>query len=330
MKPYFRLLTACLLAAPLAAPLAAAVAGPDTFVDPLDQPAAVSPLASHALVNGLALAGARAVAVGQRGHVLYSDDAGASWRQASVPVSSDLVAVTFADARAGWAVGHDSVILHSLDGGLSWQRQFDGRADAKAGDKPLLDIRVDGAGHGLAVGAFGLALCSDDGGAHWRHCEDIIDNPRGLHLNAIRAIGDTLYIVGEQGLVLRRAAGAARFTAIATPYQGSYFGIAGDAHTLLVFGLRGTALRSIDNGASWQRATTGVQTGLADGMLLGDGTLLLVSQAGHLLRSTDGGMQFAPLAGVTAGAASAALALAPGRLLIGGARGLRVQAITLH
>jgi photosystem II stability/assembly factor-like uncharacterized protein len=28
----------------------------------------------------------------------------------------------------GWAVGHDGVVLHSQDGGLTWAKQFDGRA----------------------------------------------------------------------------------------------------------------------------------------------------------------------------------------------------------
>jgi len=39
--------------------------------------------------------GQRVVAVGQRGHVLFSDDTGKSWQQAEVPVSADLVAATF-------------------------------------------------------------------------------------------------------------------------------------------------------------------------------------------------------------------------------------------
>ena len=53
--------------------------------DVLDTPAVKSPLAVRALVNGLAIAGTRIVAVGQRGHVLLSDDAGKSWQQAEVP-----------------------------------------------------------------------------------------------------------------------------------------------------------------------------------------------------------------------------------------------------
>jgi photosystem II stability/assembly factor-like uncharacterized protein len=107
---------------------AVAVAAADTAaLDVLDVPALRSPLAPRSLLNGLARAGDRVVAVGQRGHVLYSDDAGGNWQQAEVPVSSDLVAVSFPSASSGWAVGHDGVILHTNNAGATWSRQFDGR-----------------------------------------------------------------------------------------------------------------------------------------------------------------------------------------------------------
>ena len=307
--------------------LMAAPADAATFADPLDTPAITSALAPRALLNGLAHAGSRIVAVGQRGHVLYSDDQGAHWRQASVPVSTDLVALVFATDREGWAVGHDGVVLHSADAGASWERQFDGRKDADVGDKPLLDVWFDAQGHGLAVGAFGLALRSDDGGKTWQHWESHLDNPKALHLNAIRAVGGELYIVGEQGLILKRGAGGEHFEAVPSPYQGSFFGLTGTRDSLLVFGLRGTALHSADGGKHWERANNGTQTGLTAALALPDGSLLLVSQSGQLLRSADGGATFHALAQVKPGPASAALVAAPGQLLIAGARGARLQAL---
>src|SRR3546814_394862 len=76
------------------------------FADPLDTPAIASALSDQHLINGLARAGDRVIAVGQRGHILLSDDDGAHWAQAKVPVSSDLTAVSFPPARDGLAVGH--------------------------------------------------------------------------------------------------------------------------------------------------------------------------------------------------------------------------------
>ena len=96
------------------------------FERPADTPAISSRLAARSPLMAVATAGQRVVAVGLRGHVVYSDDLGKSWVQAHVPVSSDLVAVTFVGEREGWAVGHGGVVIHSRDGGANWEKQVDG------------------------------------------------------------------------------------------------------------------------------------------------------------------------------------------------------------
>jgi len=101
------------------------------FLDVLATPAVKSPLAAKSLLVGVTLAGKRIVEVGWRGHIVYSDDQGKSWKQADVPVNCDLVAVHFPTPQKGWAVGHDGVVLHSADAGATWVKQFDGRAAAQ-------------------------------------------------------------------------------------------------------------------------------------------------------------------------------------------------------
>ena len=66
------------------------------------------------------------VAVGVRGHIIYSDDEGVSWAQASVPVRINLTSVTFVNDKLGWATGHGGIVLHSSDGGDTWTVQLDG------------------------------------------------------------------------------------------------------------------------------------------------------------------------------------------------------------
>ena len=326
---------------------AAASAAPAGYVDVLDQASAASPLASRALINGLAVAGKRLVGVGQRGHIVYSDDQGASWRQAGVPVASDLTAVHFPTPLLGWAVGHDGVVLHSEDGGASWTRQLDGRAvaallsraydhdgadagvraaatrlAAQGADQPLLDVWFDNARSGFVVGAFNLIFHTDDGGASWQPWLERVANPNGYHLNAVRTIAGDTWIAGEQGTLLKLAAGGGRFDAVKAPYQGSYFGIAGDAAALLAYGLRGHAWRSIDHGLSWSKVATGLQMGLTAAATLPDGRLALVSQAGQVLLSADHGASFQPLRGVAPGPV-AAVAADGGGIVLGGPRGLR-------
>jgi len=328
-----------------AMPLAATAA---SFRDVLDVASRSSPLAARSLLCGLARAGKRLVAVGQRGHILTSDDIGRTWQQADVPVSSDLLAVHFPTAEAGWAVGHDGVVLHSADAGRTWQRQLDGRAlgellaaaysqgsDAKwfaeakrfaaqGAENPLLDVCFQDARNGHVVGAFGLVLRTADGGKTWTPLLHAADNPKGLHLYAVRRIGDAVYIAGEQGTLLKWD--GSRFAALASPYAGTLFGLVGNERAVLAHGLRGNVVRSTDGGRSWAAVPTGVGVGLTASAVDALGRFVIVSHAGHVLVSSDDGASFVarplertvPAAAVVGGDA--------GMLVVAGPRGVQVLA----
>lgn len=82
--------------------------------------------AATSMLLDIAAAGDRLVAVGERGHILYSNDQGESWTQAQVPTSVMLTRVFFVSPELGWAVGHDGHILVSQNGGVNWELQRDG------------------------------------------------------------------------------------------------------------------------------------------------------------------------------------------------------------
>ena len=86
------------------------------------------PLASRSLLLDVATGASRVVAVGERGHVLYSDDDGHSWSQADVPTRQMLTAVHLGQDGRGWIVGHDGLILATHDNGVRWVLQHDGLA----------------------------------------------------------------------------------------------------------------------------------------------------------------------------------------------------------
>lgn len=131
-------------------------------VHELPRPADRAPLATQSLVLDIVRTSRNWVAVGERGHVLLSED-GQTWAQAQfVPVQSTLTRVTYTDRRL-WAVGHDSTILHSYDFGQTWALQhFEPRWQ-----KPLLDVHFFDRNNGLAIGAFGLIMRSSDAGRNW-------------------------------------------------------------------------------------------------------------------------------------------------------------------
>lgn len=252
--------------------------------------------ASQSLLIGATQAGQRLVVVGDRGHILFSDDQGKTWTQARVPTRQLLTAVFFLDDRRGWAVGHDAQILASSDGGATWSKQFEDLSR----EAPLLDVRFLDPQHGFAVGAYGALLETLDGGQHWQDVAERLDNPDQLHLNAITQVKDAgLFIVGEQGGMFRSSDAGQSWTKVQGPYEGSLFGVIGTAqpNTLLAYGLRGNLFRSTDFGDSWQpielKAERGpLEFGLASATLLEDGSLVLVGNGGSVLRSQDDGQTF--------------------------------------
>ncbi|MNJ26051.1 Ycf48-like protein precursor [compost metagenome] len=273
------------------------------FRDPLNVAPMQSALAPYAPLNGVTRAGDRLVAVGLRGSILYSDDQGGNWNQAQSPSSTDLTAVFFSTPQQGWAVGQQGVVLHTNDGGSTWQRQLDGanigallRQQSAQGmtlpaegstDFPLLDVWFEDERNGFVVGAFNLILHTEDGGKTWSPWSSRTQNPKGLHLYAIRQAAGELFIAGEQGLMMRLDRQSQRFQALSTPYNGSYFNLVGTPQMILAIGLRGTAYRSTDHGQSWQKVETGINSSLSGGTVRSDGVIVLVSLAGDVLFSED-------------------------------------------
>ena len=299
--------------------LTAAQAAPK---DTTDLPAIQSNLAVNSPLFSIARTGKRLVAVGQRGHILVSEDGGQQWQQAKVPVSTDLTAVHFPSPSQGWAVGHDGIILHTSDGGHSWVKQLDGRQAAnlivsyyeksnqrnhpavaaivgeakrmqtEGPDLPFLNVLFENEQTGYVVGSFNLAFMTNDGGKSWTPISERIDNPKGYHLYGIGAADNDLYVAGELGLLLKLDRATDRFIAVATPYKGTYFGVLAKPGLVMTYGLRGNAYRSNDGGTSWQKVETNVQTGLNAASILDDGRIALVSQGGNVLVSADDGQTF--------------------------------------
>lgn len=276
--------------------------------DALDRAAVSVRSPERAVLLGAAQAGPRAVAVGERGLIALSDDGGRNWQQAAAPTSVSLTTVRFADARRGWAVGHGGVVLATEDGGSTWVRRLDGRrvaqialeaaragGDARAlqdaerlqadgPDKPLLDLLVMDAQRLLVVGAYGIALGSEDGGKTWASWMSRLPNPKGLHLYTARLRGRTLLLAGEQGLVMQSQDGGLSFQRLEAPYKGSFFTAELPAdQTIVLAGLRGTVLRSTDGGASWTPLATPMPVSITASALLADGRMLFSNQAGFVM-----------------------------------------------
>lgn len=287
--------------------------------DPLQRAALQAPRAAHSVMLAVAAAGPRMVAAGERGIVLWSDDGARSWQQAQVPVSVTLTALSFPNARHGWAVGHGGSVLHTTDGGKTWTLQLDGRAAAgielKAAqlsgdaqrvalaeqlvsdgpDKPFLAVHFWNEQRGFVMGAYGLMFGTQDGGKTWTSWIDRVDNPEGLHLNAAYADGDFVMLAGEQGLLLRSVDGGRRFDPVEVPYKGSWLAVTGQGEQVVIAGLRGKVFWSADRGRSFSASQVPLPVTLYGALASHRGPWLFINQAGQLLASRDQGRSLQPV-----------------------------------
>ncbi len=285
----------------------------------------------HDAMQAVARSGTRLVAVGSKGAVLVSDDAGVSWSRDPLPGRPPLIdAAACPDGRfylldfrrgvwarddagvwvrsaidpgpagrgegrppprslglrcdpAGrlWAVGEDSSILRSDDGGGVWRAMYDDHSDRLLTAVGFVDdarVRV--------VGEFGSYLESDDGGASWHEGPRLPDDlyPHALHV----AVDAVLWCVANTGLIYRLDPGADGWVREPAGTARALFGIAAVDGRLLAVGAGATALvRDPGGGAEtpgWRalrllprRAAARDWRGL---VALGDGAWLAVGEAG--------------------------------------------------
>jgi photosystem II stability/assembly factor-like uncharacterized protein len=297
--------------------VAVAGKGAEAPLSPRDvavMPSELARLASRSLLLDLAVAGNRLVAVGSRGQILLSDDAGQTWTQTETPTQNLLTGVCFGDARHGIVVGHDEIALASGDGGRTWKRTH----FAPQAQQPLLDVWCGSQGRAIAVGAYGVYLVSTDYGASWEERKLDVTNPPpapagaakganagdpgdeivgGYHLNAIAADASSrLYVAAEAGHLYRSDDRGNTWKSLPFPYQGSLFGVLPlNGDTVLAFGLRGNLFRSADAGATWQRITTGTEATLDGATTFADGRVAVVGLSGVVLLSHDGASSFSLL-----------------------------------
>lgn len=278
------------------------------------QPARGDPHVASAMMLDATRAGTRIVAVGEHGYVLLSDDGGKTQRQArGVPADMTLTAVSFADERNGWAVGHGGVIVHTADGGETWTLQ---REDATV-DQPLLTVYFRDALHGWAAGLWSLLLSTEDGGKTWRQLRlPPQDGGKRADLNLLKifpSAAGQVYIAAERGTVLRSRDDGASWQYLHTGSKASLWSGTAAGNALLVAGLGGRLLRSADDGASWTAIDAGA-TGSITHLKAEGGVVWASSLDGRLLKSGDEGRSWQtaaagadPLTAIATGADGAQL-----------------------
>lgn len=294
----------------------------------LDNPAIPVKDPTHVYMVAGASAGKRILAGGAHGVIIYSDDLGQSWHQASVPVSTTITCIAFVTDKIGWATGGFGVVLNTQDGGQSWVKQLDGIQEIKlmneatkayiatlppdsdiaahltrrndiltqqGPDKPFLSLLPITASDVFAFGTYRFADYSSDGGKNWTDWSTHIGEPAAVSKNlyGAAALYGAYYIVSETGLIYRSTDGGKSFPKLAQLGPATFFGIcdAGKGN-ILAYGVAGQMFLSTDNGNSWNAPTFPGDANINCGSLIPTGEVVAGDNGGGIWVSKDNGRSF--------------------------------------
>jgi photosystem II stability/assembly factor-like uncharacterized protein len=151
--------------------------------------------------------------------------------------------VSFASNTFGWAVGDGGLIIHSVDGGVTW------RPLASGTKTNLRHVQFLDPDHGWAVGDAGTIIFTDDGGSTW----DVQATPTSANLHQVHFVNASEgWAVGDGGTILATQNGGLQWTAQASGTSGNLYGVdfVDETHGWAV-GAGGTVIATTDGGALW-------------------------------------------------------------------------------
>ncbi|SDW97521.1 sialidase family protein [Marinobacter mobilis] len=227
-------------------------------------------------------------AVGHDGAILVTNDGGRRWQkqidgtrigELMLSAAEDAVRV-LEDATA--ATPDDEDLALRLENALF--RLDDIQASLEYGPAlPLMDVEFVDDRTGFAVGAFGMALVTRDGGQSWQFIPGL-ENPDSFHLNAVISPAQgVVLIAGENGLLFRSSDNGQSWDAPQEVGTDSLYNfVAGPKGELLAMGFGGSLHLSQNHGVTWTPLDTGTSDTLFGGTALSNGGMLLAQRGGLL------------------------------------------------
>lgn len=226
------------------------------------------------------------LAVGAKGLLLNSNNHGQNWQAiASIQQKTDYLLSIIRDQKSGALItaGPPGTILVSTDMGKTWRVRL-ALGDASKGY--FHQLLGDNQGTLVALAGPGTNHYSSDAGETWAISES--DNSKQLFAGIYDQANQQFIAVGQAGAIQISPDGRI-WQAIEAGISQNLQTVYADKNTLWIGGEQGLLLRSDNAGLNWIPITTETTNTILSITQLRGGTLLATGNNGLILRSTDAG-----------------------------------------
>ncbi|UCF79534.1 MAG: M28 family peptidase [Candidatus Eiseniibacteriota bacterium] len=185
------------------------------------------------------------------------------------------------DGTEGYVVGVGGTILHTVDGGDTWESQASGT------DQTLLKLSLVDADSAWACGSVGLCIRTFDGGATW----DSLVTGTWYYLYGVKFINALEgWVCGTEGTLLKSSDGGLNWSAQSSGTTARLYDIEFvDSQNGWAVGTSGVIIHTSDGGANWSPQTSGTDYRLHDVCFVSAQEGWAVGYSGTILHTADGG-----------------------------------------
>jgi photosystem II stability/assembly factor-like uncharacterized protein len=241
-------------------------------------------------------------AVGAAGTVRATTDGGESWAEQISGASTALRAVQFTSASNGVAVGDAEAVVRTTNGGAAWTSYSSGwNGKASGTSSALRGIHFADANTGWTVGAAGTVRATTDGGETWSaQNSNVAPDLKSVHASSVT----NALAVGAGESIARTTNGGSNWIAFPVGWVAGTSGTSdilnsvhfADLNTGWAVGAGGAIRKTDDAGGSWGGQASNVTLNLRAVRALGGNEAVAVGDSERVVRTTDGGANWLPIA----------------------------------
>ena len=231
----------------------------------------------------------RAVAAGEGGTIVLSEDTGATWHPVGKRLSTTFSRVRALSPSVAFATGPSGALARSDDGGVTWSEV------GVSTSEDVIDVSFADQAIGYALDAAGTLLRTDNSGQSWQ----ILNTGTAARPQSVLALGTQIVLlVGPKG-VLRSTDGGNTFTRVRGRLlnRSKLFNADRGGESVFVYGSKNIFV-STTGGRTWQKVRLPRKTLVQAVDFVSQRTGFALGQDGQVYKTRNRGDRWLDLSGV--------------------------------